>query len=69
MKTSFLLHKKFTWPDFGRVYRPTDIPPVATALVNMPRLCVTDGLYFIPCLKKSTLSYENQLRHSVLRSV
>jgi len=22
MKTSFLLHKKITWPDFGMVYIP-----------------------------------------------
>jgi len=29
---SFLLHKKFTWPDFGRVYIPI-YPPVATPLI------------------------------------
>ena len=29
--TSLLPHKKFTWPDFGRVYVPS-IPPIATPL-------------------------------------
>jgi len=39
-----LLHKKFTWPDFGRVYTPIYLP-VATPLMVGLRLKREERIY------------------------